>query len=286
MNSMVNTTLTSNSRELRCISSNALHSFQDLGDVVTAFKMHRSMKVSMNPAGDNIVASIPSAAAWSAVASMSTLYDQCPKVATAHNARRMVTVEIWVMNVLHMCAGLDRAQTKSSSVFRIKKDARLLITVTGPWRTRKDNASIMEVLLALWLECVLAQKKRRWTSVVRTRPNQTKIRPCGDRQITTSSRCIRCVEGHGRKKIMFPSGNESDERSAIVPVPNWLFPDLWQMWISKLQPDGRNQADGMDAYDIKTKSADGAHLKSLEEIALYGPVVVHKAVVPPPCNIL
>ena len=160
MNSMVNTTLTSNSRELRCISSNALHSFQDLGDVVTAFKMHRSMKVSMNPAGDNIVASIPSAAAWSAVASMSTLYDQCPKVATAHNARRMVTVEIWVMNVLHMCAGLDRAQTKSSSVFRIKKDARLLITVTGPWRTRKDNASIMEVLLALWLECVLAPEKK------------------------------------------------------------------------------------------------------------------------------
>ena len=44
----------------------------------------------------------------------------------------------------------------------------------------------MTVLLAL-LECVLAEDKAIWASVVRTRPNQTKIRPCGDRQITTSS---------------------------------------------------------------------------------------------------
>ena len=40
----------------RCISSTALQSFQDLGDVVTAIKSRRSIKVIMNPAGGNIVA--------------------------------------------------------------------------------------------------------------------------------------------------------------------------------------------------------------------------------------
>ena len=38
-------------------------------------------------------------------------------------------------------------------------------------------------------------------------------------QPTNNIKGIRCVKGHGgNKKLMFPSGRESKERSAIVPT--------------------------------------------------------------------
>ena len=43
-------TLTPVLMKWRCICSNVLQSFQDLADVVTAIKTHRSVKVMMNPA--------------------------------------------------------------------------------------------------------------------------------------------------------------------------------------------------------------------------------------------
>ena len=45
---------------------------------------------------------------------MSKIYDQCPTQATAHHATRvLVTVEIWVMNVLTMPLHLGHSDLPS-----------------------------------------------------------------------------------------------------------------------------------------------------------------------------
>ena len=56
MTPMVNTTLTPILGKRRCIRSHVLQSVKDLVNVVAAINTHGSVKVIMNPAGGNIVA--------------------------------------------------------------------------------------------------------------------------------------------------------------------------------------------------------------------------------------
>ena len=73
-------------------------------------------------------------------------------------------------------------------------------------------------------------------------------------QPTNNIKCTRCVEGHGgKKKIIFPSGRESKERSAIVPTCHTDFRKaLGKRGRACSNTTASRQTNGMDAYQIKT----------------------------------
>ena len=73
-------------------------------------------------------------------------------------------------------------------------------------------------------------------------------------QPTNRIKCTRCVESNGgKKKLMFPSGRESKERSAIVHTCRtdslWALGKLGRACSNTITS---RQTDGMDAYQIRT----------------------------------
>ena len=82
-------------------------------------------------------------------------------------------------------------------------------------------------------------------------------------QLTINMKCPRCVEGHGgKKKLMFPSGRKSKERSAIVPTRRIdFFKALSKRGRACCNSVANCQTNGMDASQIRTLSTDGANRK-------------------------
>ena len=121
-----------------------LQSFQDLADIVTVIKTHRSVNVMMNPACGNVVVRDESKCAKCS-GMISTFVTQIstktthllhgepqPTLRTDH---RLLTCE----RQLHMCTSLDCAQTNTSSMLRIVKNTGLLITGYWTMRTKKKT---------------------------------------------------------------------------------------------------------------------------------------------------
>ena len=140
MNPMVHTMVTPIWGKWRCICSNVLQTFQDLSDVVTAIKTRsKCIKIMMNPAGGNIVARgksegpkcsgmVSTFITQISTVTVHVLYGE-PKFALSEN-HGPLTRECQ----LHMRTSLDRAQANTSSMQRIKINARLL--TPGHWTMR------------------------------------------------------------------------------------------------------------------------------------------------------
>ena len=147
-NPMRNTTLTLVLRLRRCIRSNALQSFQGLGDVVTAIKTHPSLsRITQRVATLwlEVSPNVTSAAAWSAHHFQSStvtihVFHGEPKFALGEN-HGPLTCE----SQLHIRTSLDRAQANSSSVFRIMVNTR--IRITGNLATRTEEGECICTLV-------------------------------------------------------------------------------------------------------------------------------------------
>ena len=80
--------------------------------------------------------------------------------------------------------------------------------------------------------------------------------------LTDNIKCIRCVKSHGGKQeVTLPSGRKHKKRSAIVPTCLIdFFKTSAENGRACCNSMASHQADGMDAYQIRIKSTDGANL--------------------------
>ena len=186
---MVNTTLTPIWRYRRCICSTVLQSLQDLADVVTAIKTHGCVKVIMNPSGGNIMAR-GKAECPKCGGMVSTFITQIPSV-TVHvlhgEPQPVLDTDhgpLTCERQLHMCAGLDRAQAHSSSLFRILKNTRLLISGHWTMRTKERQCFNHGSHFSSVVGVSSGTREGRTSSVVTTGPNMRSILPWRDRAIT------------------------------------------------------------------------------------------------------
>ena len=171
MSPMVNTTLTLILGKRRSIWSNALQSFQDLGDIVTAIKAHGCVIVLT---GGNVVVR-GKAEGPKCSGMVSTFITQI----STHSMDR------WHANASCTCvrAWIVPKQTPTACS-ESQKIHVYWSRATGPRGPRKDNASTIAVISAVLLEWVLAPERARWASVVTTGPNMIWNLPWRDREIT------------------------------------------------------------------------------------------------------
>ena len=143
---------------------------------MTATKTRRCIKVMMNPAGVHVVAWRKSLTSRAKRRGKHILYPKfhCDRTRVARWAevcgvRKSLTVDMRVP------AGHAHEPGSCPSKYYRHVENQIKYTTahpaTGPWRPRKDNASIMAVISAVLLECVRTPKKARWASVLTTGPN-------------------------------------------------------------------------------------------------------------------
>ena len=142
MNPMVNTKLIPVLGKRCCICSNALQSFQDLSDVVTAIKTRGCIKVLVNPAGGNVMVR-GKAEGPKCSGMVSTFITQISTVTVhvLHGEPKFALSENhgplrWACQ-RHMRTSLDRAQANTSSMQRIITNTRLLIPDHWAMRTKE-----------------------------------------------------------------------------------------------------------------------------------------------------